>query len=438
MMHSAKRSLGTATITRPALRHAMLRAAMLAGAMLLGAACDRAPDSPPGATLNISELLGGADTLHERAVTAREFTFPRDHGSHPGFRTEWWYFTGNLTAEDGREIGYQLTFFRSALTDSASYAAGSRGRADTGSRADAASRADTTTQQRSAWRTRHAWMAHFAVTDGGTGEFRAAEKFARGAAGLAGVTVSRENTLRIWLEDWSAASTSPAATFPIRLRADAGDIAIDLVLDSGKPIVLQGDRGVSRKGAEPGNASYYYSLTRMPTRGSVRTSAGTWNVQGSSWLDREWSTSVLSPGVTGWDWLSLQLSDSTELMMFRLRRDDNLTDENGMSDPFSAATFIDVDGGTRGFAADEFRMSPTATWRSADGVAYPVAWRVEIPALDLALEVSTPVEDQELHLAVRYWEGMVRARGTQAGRVVNGRGYLEMTGYSGTAPDRTR
>ncbi|HEX2167931.1 MAG TPA: lipocalin-like domain-containing protein [Longimicrobiales bacterium] len=372
------------------------------------AACDARLREPPGATLSLGELLGGADTLHARAVEPRDFAFPEDHGPHPEFRTEWWYFTGNLTASDGRELGYQLTFFRSALTDSASY--------------------DVT--NRSGWRARHAYMAHFAVTDGGAGELVAAQKFSRGALGLAGATFSGD-TLHVWLEDWNASSTGDDA-FPLRLRAEHADIAIDLIVERGKPVVLQGQRGLSRKGAAPGNASYYYSLTRMPTHGSVRTSAGTFSVSGTSWLDREWSTSVLSPGVVGWDWLSLQLNDSTELMMYRLRRAD------GTVDPFSAATFVDRDGTTRTFAADGFTMIPVDEWRASDGVTYPVAWEVAIPQIGLALDVATPVADQELDLAVRYWEGMVRAHGTRGERIVSGRGYLEMTGYAAPNDGRTR
>jgi predicted secreted hydrolase len=409
------------------------RLVLIACALPFAAGCDTGERTPPGATLSVGDLLGGSDTVHTRAIEPREFTFPRDHGPHPVFRTEWWYFTGSLTTDDGRQLGYQLTFFRSALTDSASFAGAAA--------ADSLSSVDATAGARSAWRSRHAWMAHFAVSDGGTGRFRTAEKFARGAAGLAGAEAA---PLRVWLEDWSAVSLSadrsavsvsddrsavsplPAA-FPLRLRASAAGIAIDLILEQGKPIVLHGERGLSRKGPEPGNASSYYSLTRMPTRGAVRTSAGTWTASGTSWLDREWSTSVLSPGVKGWDWLSLQLDDSTELMMYRLRRGD------GTVDRFSAATFVAADGSTRGYAADEFLMSPTSMWRAPDGTAYPVGWHVEVQSLDLALEVTTPIESQELDLAVRYWEGMIRAHGTRAGRTVTGRGYLELTGYAGTS-----
>ena len=424
-------------------------AGLLLLVMTVAVACDASAPAPPGATMSVADLLGGADTLHARAIEPRAFTFPLDHGPHPDYRTEWWYFTGNLTTPDGRELGYQLTFFRSALTDSASYAAANSAASGsdvaTGGGADVAGAtgagaaagagatavggaAGASAPSRSPWRSRHAYMAHFAVSDAATGQFEAAERFARAAQGLAGATAE---PLRIWLEDWSAESLN-ATTFPLRLRASAGDIAIDLVVERGKPIVLQGDRGLSRKGPEPGNASYYYSMTRMPTRGTIRTAEGTWTASGTSWLDREWSTSVLSPGVTGWDWLSLQMDDSTELMMYRLRRADDAVD------PFSAATFVAPDGSTRSIPASGFTMAPTRSWTSADGTAYPVAWRITVPALDLALDVAAAIDDQELNLAVRYWEGMVQATGTRAGGRVTGRGYLELTGYDSPANRRTR
>ena len=385
--------------------------------------------------MSVGDLLGGTDTLHARAVAPRMFTFPRDHGPHPDYRTEWWYFTGNLTADDGRELGYQLTFFRSALTDSASYGAATSRPPGPGAIVSGGANVDSTAPaggasepSRSRWRSRHAYMAHFAVSDADAAQFQAAERFARAAHGLAGATIE---PLRIWLEDWSAESPD-TTTFPLRLRASSGDIAIDLVVERGKPIVLQGERGLSRKGPEPGNASYYYSMTRLPTRGTVRTAEGIWTASGTSWLDREWSTSVLSPGVIGWDWLSLQLDDSSELMMYRLRRAD------GTVDPYSAATFVAPDGSTRGIPASGFTMTPARSWTSADGTAYPVDWRISVPALELTLDVTAAIDNQELNLAVRYWEGMVRASGTRAGRSVTGRGYLELTGYDSSADRRTR
>jgi predicted secreted hydrolase len=447
-------------------------AMFLTGAFCLSA-CAPQPQPEPGhaPSLSLQELLGGADTLHERAVEPRAFSFPADHGPHPEFRTEWWYFTGNVTADDGREFAYHVTFFRSALTDTASFVAGLTD--------------DPGGAGVSPWRTRHAYMAHFAVSDIADARFEAAQRFARDATGLAG---ARAVPFRVWTGDWEAASlhaadipaaavgragegagtgapaeidaarsrtgtaagarmgtvagvrtgtaaaaaTSAAASpdvFPLRLRAAEGDVAIDLVLEPGKPPVLQGDAGLSRKGPEPGNASYYYSLTRLPTSGTIRSGGRTHAVTGTSWLDREWSTSVLSPDIEGWDWMSLQLDDGTELMVYRLRRHD------GSASPFSAATFVAADGTPTYLSNRDFTMTAVRTWRSnLDGTAYPVGWRVSIPSLRLDLSVDAAFDAQELDLAVRYWEGAVRMRGSRGGRDVGGRGFLEMTGYA----ERTR
>jgi predicted secreted hydrolase len=368
---------------------------------VLCASCTPAPDEADTrlpARLEVGEVLGGADTLHERARAPRAFTFPADHGPHPAFRGEWWYFTGNLTAEDGRELGYQLTFFRSALTDSASFAAAADG-------------------ARSAWRARHAYMAHFAVTDITGRRFHAAQRFARDALGLAG---AQAEPFRVWLEEWSASGEF----FPLRLVAADADVAIDLVLSEGRPLVLQGDDGLHRKGPAPGNASYYYSFTRMPTTGTIRVGHRTHSVDGTSWLDREWSTSALSPDLQGWNWMALQFDDTTELMLYRLRRSD------GSAAPFSTGTFIERDGTVVRLDAGAFAMRPTRMWSSPlDGTEYPVGWHVTVPELGLNLAVNAAFDAQELNLAVRYWEGAVRIAGRRQGEPVTGRGYLEMTGY---------
>jgi predicted secreted hydrolase len=388
----------------------------VAGGALLPACGSPAPrDAAVGASLELGELLGGADTLHERAREPRAFTFPADHGPHPEFRTEWWYFTGNITADDGHELGYQLTFFRSALTDSASFA----------QRDDALHTAggNTADGARSDWRSRHAYMAHFAVSDISARRFHYAQRFSRAAVGLAGAEAA---PFRVWLEDWSAAGDF----FPLRVRAADADVSIDLVLAEGKPMVLQGERGLSRKGPEPGNASYYYSFTRMPTSGTVRIGGRTHQVTGNSWLDREWSTSALSDDLQGWDWMALQFADSTELMLYRLRRHD------GTAGPFSAGTFVAADGSTTHLAATDFTMRPARSWRSpVDGTPYPTDWQVDVPRLEMSLAVTAAFDAQELDVAVRYWEGAVRMSGYRAGRQVSGRGYLEMTGYdAATAP----
>ncbi|HSJ05763.1 MAG TPA: lipocalin-like domain-containing protein [Longimicrobiales bacterium] len=378
------------------------------------AACSPSgPAVPERATLELGDVLGGADTLHARAWAPRPFEFPADHGPHPEFRTEWWYFTGNVTSADGRAFGYQLTFFRSALADSASFA----GRSG---------------DESSEWRARHAYMAHFAVSDLGGERIHAAERFARDALGLAG---ARAEPFRVWLEDWHATGAGPAAPgndiFPLRLRAHAGDVAIDLLLEQGRPIALQGEAGLSRKGPEPGNASYYYSITRMPTTGTIRVGRDVMDVRGRSWLDREWSTSVLGDGLVGWDWMALQLGDSSDLMLYRLRRHD------GLADPHSAGLHVADDGTTTPLHAADFSMTATRTWRSpASGAVYPVAWRVQVPQHGLDIDVTAAFADQELDLAVLYWEGAVRVAGHRHGERVDGRGYLEMTGYRADTPQR--
>ncbi|HSW30132.1 MAG TPA: lipocalin-like domain-containing protein [Longimicrobiales bacterium] len=403
---------------RPALTSAL--ASAIARVLLLSA-CAEGPRIPE-ARLSLEETLGGADTAgFARALEPRDFVFPADHGPHPDFRNEWWYVTGNLEAERGREVGYQLTLFRTSL-------------APPGRVGRATAHAEAT----SAWSTDQAYMGHLAVTDARGRRFRAFERFARGALGLAG---AEAEPLRVWVEGWSlegsgsaasAGGTRPADVFPLRLRAADGDVALDLVLESGKPRVLQGERGLSRKGPEPGNASYYYSHTRMPTSGTVVLGADTLRATGLSWLDREWSTSALSDGVVGWDWFALQLDDGWDLMVYALRRAD------GSAHPLSEGVLVDPSGTKRALEWDaDVTVKPTGRWTSpVDGAAYPSGWRIAVPGAGLDLEVTPVLEDQELDLAFRYWEGAVRVSGTAAGRTLAGRGYVELTGYAGRTPER--
>ncbi|HYG62570.1 MAG TPA: lipocalin-like domain-containing protein [Thermoanaerobaculia bacterium] len=371
---------------------------------LLAAACLLSCQEPrePAASLSVaSALRGGDDRGYARAVTPRDFQFPADHGPHPGFRTEWWYYTGSLATREGRRLGFQLTFFRSAL-------------------------APESPERESAWGANEAWLAHFTVTDAEGGRFVSFERWSRGAVGLAG---ARAEPFRVWLEDWTAeaAGARPGQpTPPMRLRAEQDGAAIDLVLQPGKPPVLQGDRGLSQKGPEPGNASYYYSLTRMPASGTVRVGGERFQVSGLAWMDREWSTSSLSADQVGWDWFALQLDDGTDLMLYRLRKKD------GSADPLSSATVAGPAGETRHLSLADFRLEDLERWTSPrSGGVYPARWRVRIPAEDLDLEVSPLLADQELDVSFRYWEGAVAVEGRHRGQPVRGRGYVEMTGYTG-------
>ena len=355
----------------------------------------------PKASLSIATALRASNEQgYARAIAPREFRFPADHGPHPEFRTEWWYYTGNLETAEGRRFGFQLTFFRSAL-------------------------APEMPVRESAWATRQAWLAHFTVSDVDGGRFHSFERWSRGAVGLAG---ARAEPFRVWVKDWRAeavGSPSEDPTPPMHLAAAEGDVGIDLVLQPGKPPVLQGDRGLSRKSAEVGNASYYYSLTRMPAAGTIHLGGERFAVTGLAWMDREWSTSSLGRDQVGWDWFALQLSDGSDLMLYRLRRQD------GAADPASSGTVVVPTGDARHLRLADFQIAPSGEWRSPrSGGRYPGQWRVRIPAEELDLEVRPLLADQELDVSFRYWEGAVEVAGNRRGRPVRGRGYVELTGYT--------
>jgi predicted secreted hydrolase len=375
---------------------------LVALAALIGVAAWRLMRAPAAQapTLAVAEALGGSTDGFTRALAPRPFVFPDDHGPHAGFRTEWWYYTGNLESADGRHFGFQLTFFRTAL-------------------------APAMERRASAWASRDVYMAHFAVTDTAGRRFSAASRLSRAALALAG---AEADPFKVWVEDWSAEGVTGDAA-RVRLRAAEGDVAIDLTLASAKPVVLQGERGLDRKGEEPGNASYYYSLTRMPATGRVTVRGTAVEVSGLGWMDREWSTSSLGPDLVGWDWMAIQLDDGRDLMLYRLRRAD------GTAARFSGGSLVDADGTTRRLRSGEFTVDVRDTWPSPrDGTRYPSRWRLTVPAEELDLDVVPRLADQELNLAVRYWEGAVRLEGLARGRPVRGVGYVELVGYTRPQP----
>jgi predicted secreted hydrolase len=347
-------------------------------------------------SVSVADAMGSDTTGYKRADTVRPFSFPEDHGPHPGFKNEWWYFTGNLSGPDGTPYGYELTIFRFAMTPPDS--------------------TDTVFSKASGWRTNQFYMGHFAVSDGGRERFHAFERFSRGGAGLAG---AQADPLRVWLEDWSMQSTG-AETFPLRLRAQGTDAAIDLTVRPEKPKVLQGDRGLSQKGPGAGNASYYYSYTRLGTEGTMAVGGDTLQVTGQSWLDREWSTSALGPNQEGWDWFALQLDDGRDLMYYQLRNND------GSASRFSEGVLVGPDGEKTTLSRKDVTVETHDTWTSTDGThTYPVQWTLRIPSQDLDLKVRALFPNQELdNVSVRYWEGAVRVSGSHSGK-----GYVELTGY---------
>ncbi len=344
----------------------------------------------------LAELLGSGASGFERAVAPREFAFPRDHGPHPSFRNEWWYVTGNLDAEGGRRFGFELTIFRFSLTP-------------------------TPVASPSAWRTNQVYIAHFAVTDADRERFFVAQRYSRGAVGLAG---AESAPFRVWLDDWEIAAQGQGSPERWRLRAGEEEFALDVALSALKPPALNGNQGLSQKSAELGNASYYYSITRWDTRGNVRIGDSDYRVAGLSWLDREWSSSALAADQVGWDWFALQLSDGSDLMFYNIRKTD------GSQDRHSAGTWIGADGRTSHLPRGEVDIAVNATWQSPEGGSYPGGWTLSLPGRNLTLDIVPVIADQELFTTVRYWEGAVDVTGRQDGEPINGRGYVELTGYA--------
>jgi predicted secreted hydrolase len=330
--------------------------------------------------------------------------FPRDHGAHPGFRTEWWYYTGNLQSDTGQPFGYQLTLFRSQIVPPI----------DEGAPA----------KPRSAWRTRQIYFGHAAVSDIAGRRHLQAEKVAREALGMAGAVPEREVTT-IWLHDWSI----QIAPDQHRLAAQTPDFGIDLQLTPVKRPVFHGDGGYSLKGSRPEQASCYYSYTRLESEGRLSLGGKNVPVGGTSWMDHEFSTAPLAPGIVGWDWFSLQLSDRTEVMVFLLRT------ESGGLHPASSGTFVGADGEQMHLEQRDVAVEVLDRWKSpGSGAVYPSRWRMQIAPLGIDLTIAARLADQEmkttLSTGVTYWEGSVAVDGSANKAAVSGLGYAELTGYA--------
>lgn len=334
-----------------------------------------------------------------RATEPNAISFPRDLGPHDNFQTEWWYYTGNLGTDEGRQFGFELTFFRRALTPP-----------DQAPAAGASS---------SEWRTNQVYLAHFTISDIAGQAFYQEERFSRGAAGLAG---AQAQPYRVWLEDWAAEEQADGR---VRLVARTDHVSLDLLLTETLEPILHGDGGLSPKGPEAGNASYYYSIIQQRAEGTVGVQGVDYAVAGRAWKDHEYSTSALSPGAIGWDWFSIQLDDGGGLMFFQIRHDD------GQIDPASSGTVIFPDGSTRELAAGDWQLEVLDHWTSPrSGAEYPAGWRITIPALDLELTGRPLLADQELNVSTTYWEGATAFEGQRGGAPISGQGYVELTGYA--------
>jgi predicted secreted hydrolase len=348
-------------------------------------------------------LLHPLAAQYRTAVPGYRFEFPRDYFNHPDFQTEWWYYTGNLTASNGRHFGFELTFFRQAVSR------------------DPAQATD--------WTVRDLYLAHLALSDLDGQQFYHFERVNRAGPGIAGVDAS---TARIWNGNWQVQwkDSDEKEVRDQQLEAIENNFQLHLQLHSQKPPVIHGENGVSQKSAGAGHASYYISLTHLATTGEILLNGETFSVSGLAWMDHEFFTEQLQPDQVGWDWLSLQLNDNTELMLFHLRRTD------GSVDPYSSGTFIDAQGHSLHLRNEDFTLQPVGeTWNSPiTHAAYPISWAISIPKLGLALQAQTKLPNQELasnsRLSPTYWEGAISLSGQRASQPLNGVGYLEMTGYA--------
>lgn len=356
-----------------------------------------------------------------RAILPDAVEFPRDLGPHDDYQSEWWYYTGVLETDTGRPFGFQLTFFRRALAPPA---------ANKTSCAEGLISGDEGTSSTacppiSEWRTDQVYLAHFTISDIEAGTFYPFERFSRGAAGLAG---AQAEPYRVWLENWQVEENGPAA---VHLTAWSGDVALDLLLTETLPPILHGDGGLSPKGPEPGNASYYYSIVQQQAEGTISLNEEQFSVSGLAWKDHEYSTSALSPGAVGWEWFSIQLDNGSALMFFQIR------DQNGGLEAASSGTFIYPDGSTIALDREAWELEVLDSWRSpTSGITYPAGWRVAIPSLELELNGRPLMANQELNVSTTYWEGATAFEGLLNGRAITGQGYVELTGYGDSMSGR--
>ena len=340
----------------------------------------------------------------QRAIGAWSWMFPRDHGAHPNFKIEWWYFTGNLTdARQGtsaRKFGYQLTFFRQGIQF-------------------------TPAQSTSRWAVRDSYFGHFTISDLAADQFHVAERVSRGALGEAKASPDR---MDVALGPWTIRQED--ANERVHLVAREADMAIDFEEHPLKPLVLEGAGGLSRKADGVGEASYYYSYPRLATTGRLRVGEKTCDVTGLSWFDHEFSMSSLGKDQVGWDWFCIQLDNHEEIMLYAMR------DKSGAMDPVSEGTWVKADGTSERLLPGSFSIGKKGAWRSPrSGAVYPAGWRIVVPGHRADLTVTPAMADQELHLTkmvtLDYWEGACSIQGSVADAPVTGAGYTELTGYAG-------
>ncbi len=373
--------------------------------------CESASLVPRNA-LSMKGILGGQASgnkdYFKQVLKPRVFQFPGDHLVHQAYKTEWWYFSGNISTdklnkpENPLKFAYQFTLFRFALLPEKSL------------------------QGNSHWRSSNIYMAHVALTDLNNQKFYQQERFSRDGLALAGAEKKEDGSLHFWLNDWQIKSILADQLFPLKLDIRNAQFSLSLQLEASKPMVLQGEQGFSQKSSK--YASYYYSYTRLGSKGTIKIGKKIFTVSGDSWFDREWSTSSLGEDQQGWDWFALHLNDGSDLMLYQMRN------KEGSKDTYSAGIVVDSKGHSQTLQAKQFELQAIAFWQSPiSAIRYPVTWSIQIPEQNIKLTVSTQTKQQEWSKAggfsFNYWEGSVEVRGTKNQLPVSGSGYLEMTGY---------
>ena len=329
-----------------------------------------------------------------RATESDYIQFPRDLGAHDDFQTEWWYYTGNVETQDGRQFGYQFTLFRRAIAPPSAEYDGNR------------------------WRTGQIYFAHAAIADIETGEFLFGDRFSRGGADLAG---AETGPYEIWIDNWSVTEIAPGVH---KMVAEESGVGFEFQLTETQPPVLQGNGGLSPKSTDVSYASYYYSLVGMETTGEIKIGADRYEVSGKSWMDHEIGTDFLPDGVIGWNWFAAQFDNGQSLMLAQTREQDDQIQ-------YGFGSWIDQESHKVDIEMRDFELEVLETWTSPNtGATYPAKWRLSYPAQNLELTIETMIDNAELLvISTIYWEGPARFEGTLNGEPISGVGYIELTGY---------
>lgn len=347
--------------------------------------------------IEISSVLSdNKDTMFKKAIDKRNFKFPEDFYPKTDFRNEWWYFTGNLETRDGRQFGYQFTIFRNSLSKKQ--------------------------QSHNNWESNEIYMSHFAVTDIKNSKFYAFERLSRALKPLATFD-SLKKKINVGNSYFLFNHNPIDKTTDFEIHAIDEDIELSLSLESQKPIILQGDSGLSQKSSTVGNASYYFSITRLKTKGTIKINGQEFDLGGYSWFDREWSTSSLDTNQIGWDWFSLQLDNNYEIMFYALRNKDGSIDE------FSKGSIVNPEGKIEKIHFNQVQLKVKDFWLNPEGRKYPSGWFLNIPEKGINIEINPVIKNQEHRHSFRYWEGAVQLKGSFNNQNVLGKGYVELTGY---------